>query len=373
LADDLSVQPDLHSPEPERFNMTTTTRDFTDRRRARALVFGFLVAAAAVVMPFPAAAQGSDQDQIETYLERTEELLVWARGLVGETQSVPARRVLSQAADLYQRSRSLFGNGRMLEALGVSRRSRAAIWHSVGLAREAMGLEERIRIRAERFGDQHSQLMERAVDAGDRQALEFLRRSENNAVKAREQYHQGDFKLSWNLLEKAENLMRRAARLLADGTSPERLEAEMDRTRLLIERVRERLGGHAKPQAIQMLSEAEEALVRAGEGMEQGQPGRALQMTGLARKLALRAGSLDGAGPDDAAVQRQLELFDERSQRVADAVREFGSQPARDMFERALQHRTRAAEALADGDGELALRQIRGAHDLLGQAEDLIR
>ena len=148
---------------------------------------------------------------------------------------------------------------------------------------------------------------------------------------------------------------------------------EIDRTRMLIERTREGLDSDSNPQARKMLVEAEEALVRARDGMDQGHPGRALQMTGLARQLAVRAGSLDGAGPDDEAVQRQLERFDDRSGRVGDRVRESGSKPARDMYERALQHRTRAAEALANDDGELALRQIRAAHDLLGQAEDLIR
>lgn len=353
--------------------MDTRTRHYPGRMLIKGIVFGLLALVAAGSIPGRAAAQMGDQEQIEAYIERTEELLIWARGLVGETQSVPARRVLGQATDLHQRSRGLMGRGMMLEALGVSRRSRAAMWHSVRLAREAMGLEERIRIRAERFRDQHSQLMERALEAGDRQAIDFLRRSENNAIRAREQYHQGDFKLSWKMLEKAGDLMRRAARLLADGTSPERLEMEIDRTRMLIERTRENLDNDSNPRARKMLAEAEEALIRARDGMDQGHPGRALQMTGLARQLAIRAGSLDGNGPDDEAVQRQLERFDDRSARVADRVRESGSKQARDMYERALQHRTRAADALANDDGELALRQIRAAHDLLGQAEDLIR
>ncbi len=353
--------------------MDTRTCHRTGRTLIKGVVFGLLALVTAGSIPDIAVAQMSGGEQVEAYIERTEELLIWARGLVGETQSVPARRVLSQAADLHHRSRGLMSRGMKLEALGVSRRSRAAMWHSVRLAREAMGLEERIRIRAERFSDQHSQLMERALDAGDRQAMDFLRRSENNAVRAREQYHQGDFKLSWKMLEKAGDLMRRAARLLADGTSPERLELEIDRTRMLIERTRESLDNDANPRARKMLAEAEEALVRARDGMDRGHPGRALQMTGLARQLAIRAASLDGTGPDDASVQRQLERFDDRSGRVADRVRDSGSKPAREMYERALQHRTRAAEALANGDGELALRQIRAAHDLLGQAEDLIR
>jgi hypothetical protein len=343
------------------------------RRLNRSIVFSFLVLALVGSAAGEATAQTSGAEQIRAYIERTEELLIWAKGLVSETQSVPARKVLGQAADLHRRSMELMSKGHLLEALGVSRRSRAAMGRAVGLAREAMGLEERIRIRVERFRDQYGQLMERAQDAGNRQAIEFLRRSERSAIRAREQFHQGDFKLAWKMLEQAGDLMRRAARLLADGASPERLELEMDRTMMLIERTRDGLGDDPDPQARKLLAEAEEALVRARQGLDQGHPGRALQMTGLARRLALRAASLGGSGPDEEAVRRQLDRFDERSGRVADLVRDSGSKQARDMYERALQHRTRAAEAAADGEGEMALRQIRAAHDLLGQAEDLIR
>jgi hypothetical protein len=353
--------------------MTTRHPHLTSRMLTKGILGGFFMLVTAGLAPDLAFAQGNGHDQVQAYLERTEELLIWANEVVSETQSVPARQVLSQAADLHRHSKKLFGGGHNLEALGVSRRSRAALWRSVRLGRESMGYEERVRIRAERFRDQHSQLTERALEAGDRQALEFLRRAEHNAGQAREQYHQGDFRLSWKMLEQAGDLMRRAARLLADGTTPERLELEMERAQMLIERTRDQLVANPDPQALRLLAEAEESLVRAREGMAQGQPGRALQMTGLARKLAIRAASLASGGPDEEAVRRQLERFDERSARVADSVRDSGSKQARNMYEKALQHRTRATEALAEGNQEMALRQIKAAHDLLGQAEDLIR
>jgi hypothetical protein len=340
---------------------------------SQSILGGFFMLVTAGLTPDLAMAQGNGQDQVQAYLERTDELLIWAKDLVSETQSVPARQVLAQAADLQRRSQNLLGNGRNLEALGVSRRSRAAVWRAVRLARESMNYEERIRIRVERFRDQHSQLTERALEVGDRQALEFLERAEHSANRAREQYQQGDFQLSWKMLEQAGNLMQRAARLLADGTTPERLELEMERARMLIERTRDNLADNPDPQAMRLLAEAEESLVRAREGMDQGQPGRALQMTGLARQLAIRAASLSAGGPNDEAAKRQLERFDERAGQVADGIRDSGSKQARTMYEKALGHRTRAAEALDEGNSEMALRQIKAAHDLLGQAEDLIR
>ncbi len=331
-----------------------------------------------VLAMLPATSEAQNHsDSVRQYIERTEELLIWAQGLVSETQSDPARRVLRQAAELHHRSMGLFERGNMIESLGVARRARDAMWHSVRVAREAMGLDERIRIRAERFRDQHANLMERARDNHNEQALEFLERARRQADRARDIYHQGDAKLAWKLWEQAGDLMHRAARLLADGGGPERLESELERTRQLIDRTRERLGSEAGPHQRQLLGEAEEALQRARASQGEGQPGRALQMAGLAANLANRAGEASAGAPDNEAVERQLERFAARAGRiaeqVADQVGESGSKQARKMYERALRQRDRAVEAQQAGDPELALRQLRAAHGLLNQAEELTR
>ncbi|MDX2474748.1 MAG: hypothetical protein QNL91_13695 [Candidatus Krumholzibacteria bacterium] len=324
------------------------------------------------LLPATAEAQ-NHSDSVRQYIERTEDLLVWAQGLVSETQSDPARRVLRQAAELHQRSMGLFERGMMIESLGVARRSRDAMWHSVRMAREAMGLEERIRIRTERFRDQHANLTERARESRNEQALEFLERARQQADRARDIYHQGDAKLAWKLLEQAGDLMHRSARLLADGGGPERLKSELERTRQLIDRTGERLGSEADPHQRQLMGEAEEALQRALVAQAEGQPGRALQMVGLAANLAHRAGEASAGTPDNEAVERQMERFAARAGRIADQVRDSGSSQARDMYERALHQRDRAVEAQQAGDSELALRQLRAAHGLLNQAEELTR
>ncbi len=336
---------------------------------AMALSLALLIA---VGTPQVAMAQQGN-DSMRQYIERTEELLVWAQGLVAETQSDPARRILRQAGDLHQRSRKLFERGMMIESLGVARRARDAMWHSVRVAREAMGLDERIRIRAERFRDQHGNLLERAQESHHEQAMAFLERARLQADRARDIYQQGDAKLAWKLMEQAGDLMQRAARLLADGGGPERLTSELERTRQLIDQARERLGPGAGQQQRQLMGEAEEALQRALEAQSGGHPGRALQLAGMANSLAQRAGTATAGAPDSEAVERQLERFAARAGLVADKVRESGSSAARDIYERALRQRDRAAEAQTAGDPELALRQIRAAHGVLNQAEELLR
>lgn len=335
------------------------------------LLLCLVVLASMLGTPEVAQAQHGS-DSIRQYIERNEEMLTWAHGLVTDTESSPARKILTQAVDMHQRSMGMFERGMMMESLAVARRSRDAMWHAVRVARESMGLEERIRIRAERFRDQHGNLMERARDSRNKQALEFLERARQQADRARDIYRQGDFKLAWKLLEQSEDLMHRAARLLADDGGPERLERELERVRQSIANTRERLGDAATENQRQLLGEAESAMHRAMVAADQGQSGRALQMLSLAGNLARRAGQGAGGMPDDDAVRRQLDRFDQRAERIGDRVRESGSSRARQMFERALEQRDRAAESQRAGDPELALRQVRAAHDLLNQAEDLI-
>ena len=312
-------------------------------------------------------------EQIGQYIERNAELLEHAYGIVTETESVPARRVLQEANNLHERSVQLFGEGRPLGALNAARRARAAMWRSVGMARESLSYEERLRLRADRFIDQHAHLQEVARESNDRQALEFINRAGNQARRAREQLLQGDSKRAFKMFEQAEQLLHRAARLLADGAGPERLDRELDRTATLIEQTREMLGEDVDPAALNLLAEADEALDRAREFRDQGQPGRALQMTGLARKLAGRSRALQTGEPDAEAVRQQMERFDERVMVVSERVMDSGSETARRHLDLARQHRQRAEEALAADEVERALRQVRAAHDQLGQAEGLTR
>ena len=318
-------------------------------------------------------ARAQDAEDLREYLDRTGELLQWAKELVMESENLPARRVLKEAADLHERSLTLAAQDRPYLALDVARRARSAVWLAVKLAREAMNFEERVRIRAERFGDLHGQLLERARDAQNEPALGVLRQAENQAERAREQYLQGDARLAFEQLENAEQLLQRARRLLEDGGPPDRLEQDLDRTRMLIDRTREMLGDRPDPAAGKLLGEAVQALDRAREHLAQGQPARARHLADLARKLARQAAEQAGPEPDRESVRRQIERWDHRSARVEEGIRDADSPPAIKTYQRALEHRRRAAESLSRSEPETALRQIRAAHQMLDQAEKLIR
>ncbi|MCP4573065.1 MAG: hypothetical protein GY838_11980 [bacterium] len=339
-----------------------------------------LLALAALIILVGAApgvrAQGMGDlgsELVNVYIERTDELIGWAKELVEETDSGTARRVLEQAYNLNRRAGRTNGTGQFRSAKDLAQRARAAVWHAVKLGREAMSLQERLRVRTERFRELHRQLVDRARNGGNEEALGLLQRSERQAGRAREQHLQGDVRMAWQMLERAEELTLRAARLLAESTDPERLEAELDRVAELIDQARGQLDTGSANQARRRLNEAEEALEKAHRHLDQGEPGRALQMATLARRLARGAFGTSVAAPSPEALERQLERFDARVDRLDEALRETDNERARHLFGEANEHRRRASAAGDQGDVDAGLRQIRAAHDLLNQIKRMLR
>lgn len=334
-------------------------------RKARFL--GAVVLALGVLLAVgTAAAQGGEE--LRAYLDRTDELLEWAADQVAASDSDQARRVLEHARQLQSRSRDLLARQRPLEAFSAGRRARDAMWHAVRLSREAAGLDERLRLRSERFADQHSQLADRARESGSQRAVNLLERAAEHARRAGEREAQGDLQMAMKLLEQAEDLLRMAARVLAEGVGPERMERELERTRQIVDEAGDRLSGDGiAPGALESLAEARDALARA-VGAASSDAGQALQLSTLARRLARRALSEVETQPDAGAVERLLARFDERATDLAAQIRDSGSSQAARAFEQARQQRDLAAISLRDGDPAKALRQARSAHELLDKA-----
>ncbi len=356
--------------------MSTHSTEHSHQRSATfplPVLLGLLFVLFGLLNVQPAEAQDSPFDRIRDYIERNGELLEWAYDIVRETENMPARRVLEEALKLHQRSGRLLDDNHPVMAYETAKNCRTATRNAVRLARESMGFEERVRLRYERFRDQHAHLLEQAREMNNRRALGFLRRSENMAIRAHQQFQQGDARLAFQMLEQAGELMNRAARMLAGADSPERMDQKIEMAQMAVERAREKLQESSDPAARKLLAESEQALGRAQDFRDQGQPDRALQTANMALGLANRAISASAAGPSVENVQRQIERWDDRNIRVTDMVRESGDETSRRILEQAQQQRGRAAQSLDQEDFEPALRQIRAAHDLLTQAEDMVR
>lgn len=322
--------------------------------------------------PGSAMAQNSQYEQLQEYIDRNAELLEGAFDLVHTTKNRPARRTLEIAANLHHRSVHQFDDNRLIVAKNTAKSSRTAIRLAAQMARESMGFEERVRLQAEHLRDQLAYLLEQARERNNQRAIVFLLNSEDIALSAREQYQQGDARLAFKMLQRAEELLNPAYRMLAQNRGPDHLDHKLEIAWLAVEHARDKLQECSDPAALKLLTESKETLELAWVLLEQGQAGRALQLTDLAQRQANLAVSVGSGGPSPETVRRQIERWDKRADQVADQVRQSGDEDAGRLLERAREHRKRARESLDKGETELALRQIRTAHDLLTQTEDRI-
>ena len=257
------------------------------------------------------------------------------------------------------------GQGRM--AFAHSQRARDGAQQAARIARELAGNNERLNRRLERYLELRERVGERVRESGDDRALRFLTESEQQARRSRDLQQQGDVALALQMLEGAEDMLARAARLAFEGGGQGRMEREIERTRMFLERVSAQVAGD--PEAEEMLTSARMALQRAEQAGAQGHVMRALNSLELAQRLAGRAAASDES-LDAEQVRHQLERFDERMARVRERMGDRPDDAARQALERATVHRERAAQMLDQGKLEAAMRQIKAGFDLLAAAHE---
>lgn len=342
------------------------------RPQIRRLPLSFLVLASFMLL-VPGLARAQHGDQVTGFIERTAELIEWAADQVQESESQQARRILEDAKRLHEKSLGQSDQGRPVAALASSRRARELANHAVRLARESRSQGNRVQQRLERLHETRDQIHERAREAGNERALRFVEEADSHLRRAREHYQQGNVDLALHLVESAEDLLSRAARLVTESAGPERLTREIEQVRQVIERIAERAGDDPDEASTGLLKQAREALARAESQAEADRPAVALQQLRLARELASQAASSLDDGPSATSVAAQIERWDERHDRVAERVADRGDQQARRALRQALEHRERAGQALDEGSLELALRQIKAAFDRLNEARDRTR
>ncbi len=348
----------LHHPEPA-------------ARAERPLSFWLPVLVLALLLPVAmdrAEAQPT-VDSVTDYIQHTTDLLQEITDRVTEGEDPRALNILEEAWRLQRLAEGLLSSDRPLMAFRRSERARETARHAVQVARDARSFEERARQRGERAREILEGLFEQARDGANEPALRFLREAERQLRKAHEQYNQHNYELSLQLVESAEGKLQRAARLIFEGGGPGGLERLLERTHRLLDGVAEQLGDGASTEARRLLEQAEEHLFQAEAAFHRQQPLVTVQQARRARRLATRAGQLDGQTPGAEAVLRQIERFDERAGRLAEGALESGDAAVRRTLDQARRHRQQAQEELDRDQTEAALRQIRIAHDLLSEIE----
>jgi len=349
--------------------MKTTTFDTIFEPWTRVWAALVFLTALAILSATPAAAQPS-ADAAPDVLTRTDEILQNIAPLIQESDSEQARRIFEDALHKQQQAHHFMSNDRPGFAITVSMRAREGGRQAERIARGSLNYEERVRNYLDRLIDFYEQVLDRAQETGNEQAMRFIREAEALYHRAREQYRQTHYQQAFTLLKSAETQLNRAARMLFETGDAERLEHELDRTSELIALAADRLDDVNDPALSDLLGRAEEALGRARRAMADQQPLMAMRFARQARDLAQRVLRQLGPAPDADGLTTQIERFDEQVSRVAEQITTSGDQDAQRFLGRARDMRDQAQDALNRGELERSLRQIRTALNMLRQAAE---
>lgn len=328
-----------------------------------------LVALAAGFAP-AAHAQGGG-NRVEEELQRTDEVLARAADLVRESDSARARDLLEQAFRIQAEARGHFGNGRMLQAGRLTLEARALGARAATLARDDGASRTRAERELERAIREIGHARERLATGASREADALLDQAAGLAERARGAFGEQQYEASLRLAVASQRLVAQAL-VLGGANAGRRLDRELERTDLLLERVGTIVHESGDAAAGALLESAHAMQRRAHEAARDGHPREAMVRTREARDLANRARASLGGAEDHAAVEAAVAATDAALARAADLVRASDSRAAATLLERAQDHQSRAHAALDAGDLRRAMAQTRVARNLALRALQLV-
>jgi HEPN domain-containing protein len=278
--------------------------------------------------------------------------------------------ILGSANRKQTQARNMYDTERYPLAVRMSNQAREICNQADRLVRGSVGSGERARQLLDRLHDLHERVSDRAQETNNSQAMVFVRQSENLYQRARQQFDQTRYERSLHLLQQAETALKRAARMVLEAGDGERLRNDIERISQLIESATERLGDQSDPAILRSLERASRTLDDARLALDSDQPLRAMRLTQRARKDVERVLRQSRAGLSAAAVQREIDRFDERMIRLRDEVSDGA---AIRQLNQAGRLRDDSEQALIKGEKEVALRTIRSALNLQRLAGETTR
>ena len=188
-------------------------------------------------------------------------------------------------------------------------------------------------------------------------------------ANARVEYTAGHDLRALDLTRRARLHAEKAIALINGLPDPDRVLVQLERTRELLDRTRERLADCDIDRARAMLRAALEMQVRAEGASQEGRYLAALRLTMSARERALRALRLCNLEDNlhDAA-ERALARTDELIAHARDLVAEHGSDPARAALNRAVELETEATAQFRADHLEASLKLTQSARTFAHRA-----
>jgi tetratricopeptide (TPR) repeat protein len=325
------------------------------KNRTAVLLLGTLSVLVLSLMPTGNAVA---QD-VGDYIQQTGDILSEVRDLVIESDSERARRVFDEAHRRHEQSLGLIGDHPIM-ALAISKRAREGALQARRLARTANSFQQRAHRYISRLRDLHENIKDRAVDSGNKRAMKFIREAEQLFHRAQNQFQQQHYEVAFNLLKSAEKQLKRAARILYEDGGDEKLEKEIEKTTLLIEKAEENMPDNPDQALVELLKKSRSTLKDAEQALSQDKPMIAMRQLKKSRNIVKKLLRQIGGQPTSTNIEKLFERFDQKfSELTVD-----GSE----LIDKAKAIRNEAEVEQKNGNTKIALRKIRIALNLLTQA-----
>jgi tetratricopeptide (TPR) repeat protein len=238
----------------------------------------------------------------------------------------------------------------------------AALALVLAVAPAASQTREEVQFALERTDDLIARATEIVAGTDNPQAHDELAFAVRLQTDARAQFAAGRLGLALDLTRRARLRADRAIALVRGLPDPDRVLVQLERTRELLDRARERIAECDAERARAVLRAAIEMQARAEVAGREGRYLAALQLTLSARERALRA--LRMCNLEDnlrEAAERGLTRTDDLIGRARDLLTDRGDEQARRALERAIEVQTDAWAQFRNEQLETSLRLTQSA------------
>jgi hypothetical protein len=333
------------------------------------------IAALAITAFFSVVASGQPADdytRLRDAIQRNEELLREAKELVGRTNSVKARASLETALALQQEAVKLYdagpNSGRLQLAASIAGKVREVAMQTIALAKKEARLEGDALRAIDRATERYEQAMQILSESGvsiDAVPVKLVDEARAQLSRAQDNMREHLYETAYRLAGSSEELSNQAiAMLKRDSSTPELAERELERTDRFLEDVSREVRSESAANSA-ALDEATNVQRRAKAQFEKREYGQSIDLTRLARRIAVRASQLSDAEARPDAAQRALRLTDmliveSRTMASQSRVKEIAS-----AVERAEDLQQQARSRFERADYDAAMRLTSKARDVL--------
>lgn len=346
------------------------------------ILLGIMMLAVMISAPL-SRAQMAIRDNVESLLQRNEELLRTAHELVAETNSAKARTILQSGSNLQREAKSMFllaeenyRQGKEVMArqmMGKARETavaaRDAILRAITVAKREAMTEETARKRLEHAIERHDRarsLLEESSGPESATARKLIEESRTNLDRSRDNLREHMYDVALRLADLSLSLSNQAINTLnrANG-SQETVAREIRKTQRLINQIQDRNEYHADAQADKNFTEARNLQERAIRNSNSQRFQAALEFTQQARNRALRTMKILSSRTTRENVEQAITFSDGLLEKAEEMAGARDQNESRKRITEARSVQERAKESFARGEYDDALRFTQRARSLI--------